>query len=181
MLASGITKHGYVLLKSKESRLRDWNETTLYRCVDNQSTWNQKNLDYEIETTTQPAMHAAFQDPWNQKNLDYEIETWCQFSDTKKPNTFTWNQKNLDYEIETSARTYCYLLAVLELEIKRISITRLKQTFSNAYLVPSHLEIKRISITRLKRRGICGASIPLSYLEIKRISITRLKRDVDQR
>ena len=37
---------------------------------------------------------------WNQKNLDYEIETW----DTSEAWIFaskTWNQKNLDYEIET--------------------------------------------------------------------------------
>ena len=38
---------------------------------------------------------------WNDKNLDYEIETrlslWCRLL-TK---LLTWNDKNLDYEIET--------------------------------------------------------------------------------
>ena len=38
-------------------------------------TWNQKNLDYEIETLKRiKALPVFFS--WNQKNLDYEIETW---------------------------------------------------------------------------------------------------------
>ena len=63
------------------------------------TTWNQKNLDYEIETARTAWDRRAYRS-WNQKNLDYEIETFkvskcwlCVFQ--------TWNQKNLDYEIET--------------------------------------------------------------------------------
>ena len=38
-------------------------------------TWNDKNLDYEIETALrQVSCHC--QQTWNDKNLDYEIETW---------------------------------------------------------------------------------------------------------
>ena len=60
---------------------------------------------------------------WNQKNLDYEIETilwvWTLMA------VVTWNQKNLDYEIETAIRDSCAKDRG-KLEIKRTSITRLK-------------------------------------------------------
>ena len=38
-------------------------------------TWNQKNLDYEIETYRMPGFLVDHFQTWNQKNLDYEIET----------------------------------------------------------------------------------------------------------
>ena len=39
---------------------------------------------------------------WNQKFLDYEIETRIAESPPKQfDNRFSWNQKFLDYEIET--------------------------------------------------------------------------------
>ena len=114
-------------------------------------TWNQKNLDYEIETlwmqmrivgsitcleikrTSITRLKLAVTDAelekinsaWNQKNLDYEIETsykpiyrhqheWLEIKRTSitrlkhyiswqgsRAYNLTWNQKNLDYEIET--------------------------------------------------------------------------------
>ena len=136
--------------------------------------------------------------PWNQKNLDYEIETvvWRMNRSVHR----TWNQKNLDYEIETkqfvSRAVYQSIL-----EIKRTSITRLK--LCEVFLVIGialGLEIKRTSITRLKLWGhlrrvellIPWNQKNLDYeietmeeqyrrfflsdgLEIKRTSITRLK------
>ena len=42
--------------------------------IERLSTWNQKNLDYEIETILKNRGAEVVQ-PWNQKNLDYEIET----------------------------------------------------------------------------------------------------------
>ena len=63
-------------------------------------------------------------DTWNQKNLDYEIET-IVYNLHLNEHTLPWNQKNLDYEIETGRhnvkRNDSYWL-----EIKRTSITRLK-------------------------------------------------------
>ena len=65
---------------------------------------NQKNLNYEIETSI-----SAFMDikghllAMNQKNLNYEIETsqrWLCLTSSAG----TMNQKNLNYEIETSTR-----------------------------------------------------------------------------
>ena len=61
---------------------------------------------------------------WNQKNLDYEIETNAcniQVGFTE----VTWNQKNLDYEIETLFSSLWHA-PWTSLEIKRTSITRLK-------------------------------------------------------
>ena len=38
-------------------------------------TWNQKKLDYEIETMQKMAQQRSSGCTWNQKKLDYEIET----------------------------------------------------------------------------------------------------------
>ena len=119
-----------LLLKSKEPRLRDWNLLPMppQKCGKWQ-TWNQKNLDYEIETTI-------------------TLITASQKSPIKK----SWNQKNLDYEIETTM--FVSIKTSLScLEIKRTSITRLKHVFGHCpEMVVHNLEIKRTSITRLKHR-----------------------------
>ena len=86
-------------LKSKEPRLRDWNVREYWRVLWGLMAWNQKNLDYEIETT------------------DRLISSGPVFT--------TWNQKNLDYEIETPVRL-TEKVQLSPLEIKRTSITRLK-------------------------------------------------------
>ena len=89
---------------------------------DDRLTWNQKNLDYEIETATslptfldtvfletkrtsitrlkQDAPSCRIIITWNQKNLDYEIET-LPIQSAPYAVEYAWNQKNLDYEIET--------------------------------------------------------------------------------
>ena len=88
------------------------------------SAWNQKNLDYEIETACFHSTCPHESPTWNQKNLDYEIETDIHV--TLKAHFHAWNQKNLDYEIETFPNP-TRALGAPWLEIKRISITRLKQ------------------------------------------------------
>ena len=189
-------------LKSKEPRLRDWN----------------LGVDPGIANTGLAA--------WNQKNLDYEIET-CSRTTPYRSHRATWNQKNLDYEIETLFSTPVAMLW-FRLEIKRTSITRLKRsnqgwrssdnrdlkskeprlrdwnlavgkerrhdcdfvTWNQKNLdyeietlfphlleqVCMSLEIKRTSITRLKPTNSEVLNAPDVYLEIKRTSITRLKR-----
>ena len=141
-------------LKWKEPRLRDWNWTTpsalwrssilllemkrtsitrlkrdMYRnCTRYRSgrAWNEKNLDYEIETQeiyTNGYEHLA----WNEKNLDYEIETgegeWIRrkvlfYLKWKEPRLRDWNDIDL----------WLYLNAGFTLEMKRTSITRLKRS-----------------------------------------------------
>ena len=89
-------------------------------------TWNEKNLDYEIETSGFSGVNTlSVSLTWNEKNLDYEIETkfsvldaaprfylkWKEprLRDWNVPSFFrlsskcasSWNEKNLDYEIET--------------------------------------------------------------------------------
>ena len=39
------------------------------------SPWNDKNLDYEIETNALKLAPPILEFSWNDKNLDYEIET----------------------------------------------------------------------------------------------------------
>ena len=63
-------------LKRQEPRLRDWNafvSSDLYGVVP--VAWNDKNLDYEIETGGSLVVKVKKVLPWNDKNLDYEIET----------------------------------------------------------------------------------------------------------
>ena len=86
--------------------------------------WNQKYLDYEIETSVKGAILVTTFSPWNQKYLDYEIETWTY------PFGWYWN---------------LYIL-----EIRSISITRLKREVADAITILLPLEIRSISITRLK-------------------------------
>ena len=87
--------------------------------------------------------------PWNQKYLDYEIETiGVRFESPS--DCSAWNQKYLDYEIETIP-SHLTAWQVKTLEIKSISITRFK--LSNQRKLCDRLdclEIKSISITRLK-------------------------------
>ena len=100
MLLSSLTSTFTSSLKSKEPRLRDWNIDS-HRLVG-----------------------GLFGRAWNQKNLDYEIETTMPTGQTARTR-YTWNQKNLDYEIETNWRVVASA-GTLHLEIKRTSITRLK-------------------------------------------------------
>ena len=62
-------------------------------------TWNEKYLDYEIETL--PCVVSKFNASltWNEKYLDYEIET--KLGRLFQDGYDAWNEKYLDYEIET--------------------------------------------------------------------------------
>ena len=67
---------------------------------------------------------------WNQKTLDYEIETsMTRLYEWLRRIVSTWNQKTLDYEIETQFgdTPFGAINIPINLEIKRLSITRLKQ------------------------------------------------------
>ena len=68
----------------------------------NYGTWNEKNLDYEIETHLEKNSRKPIL-TWNEKNLDYEIETIEIVVNVVKRHT-SWNEKNLDYEIETDRK-----------------------------------------------------------------------------
>ena len=62
-------------------------------------TWNQKNLDYEIETVTLSNMPRTNLDL---KSKEPRLRDWNISLPFQGNNTaWTWNQKNLDYEIET--------------------------------------------------------------------------------
>ena len=85
------------------------------------------------------------------KSKEPRLRDWNSTSNTQRGGIdTTWNQKNLDYEIETNVKKIACLTAV-KLEIKRTSITRLKQNHATRKWTRSQLEIKRTSITRLKR------------------------------
>ena len=114
-------------------------------------SWNQKFLDYEIETEKiRQLSRKCCALCWNQKFLDYEIETNCTGL-SSPPRTFDgWNQKFLDYEIETGMYLLNQVLWITKVGIKSFSITRLKRRQSHSLPVSLLVGIKSFSITRLK-------------------------------
>ena len=174
-------------LKSKEPRLRDWNMSTTNLERIRLLPWNQKNLDYEIETAALVASQSWRYSPWNQKNLDYEIETQdyqepcstvsfrleikrtsiTRLKQAGIPNShnslYAWNQKNLDYEIETRTEyerteTQCRTWNQKNLDYE--IETRYEFGVEHQHLI---LEIKRTSITRLKLVGFtCWTRVSLA-------------------
>ena len=137
-----------LLLKSKASRLRDWNDTQKRLCnarypVEIKSIsitrlkqkvplwfersggcWNQKHLDYEIETKEAFSVAIVNLIRWNQKHLDYEIETRTTMNN--RISFKGWNQKSLDYEIETGINqmggkpSWCWNQKSLDYEIETL-------------------------------------------------------------
>ena len=179
-------------LKSKEPRLRDWNFTADGFSVFIHQSWNQKNLDYEIETRylcvlirdllrleikrtsitrlKRIGWNNASIAPMSLKSKEPRLRDWnfCPIVPMRPHVADPWNQKNLDYEIETFLQS-CGRSDVVGLEIKRTSITRLKLTeFWKQRLRLSRLEIKRTSITRLKRhRSDASRCVFIVYLKSK--------------
>ena len=88
-------------LKSKEPRLRDWNNDTDQIVWIGYVAWNQKNLDYEIETGSVPAIEKST--PVALKSKEPRLRDWNlkRILNVVQRSLTTWNQKNLDYEIET--------------------------------------------------------------------------------
>ena len=114
---------------------------------DFEGTWNDKHLDYEIETTPLGVPYRNSVYTWNDKHLDYEIETGHTY--ITDDFGFTWNDKHLDYEIET----FYFLFFGANLrkpEMTSISITRLKHDGELYIYYESAPELTSISIARLK-------------------------------
>ena len=139
----------YRALKSKASRLRDWNISKSFVYRGTSGTWNQKHLDYEIETEMSFAFVVSV--------------------------LFAWNQKHLDYEIETQTNLAASVGRFRSLEIKSISITRLKlESCFGCTSGRVHLKSKA---SRLRDWNAAAPACAICRygLEIKSISITRLK------
>ena len=122
--------------------------STKWRDMRGLLTWKDKILDYEIETKYWVIVGSSVTLPWKDKILDYEIETqrwwWRRWW------WFAWKDKILDYEIETLKRCH-WKFHIRPLEKIRFSITRLKLKdwlSTKSEIVP--LEKIRFSITRLK-------------------------------
>ena len=160
--------------------------------------WNQKNLDYEIETSslgtsTENPMTLeikrtsitrlklfTWQKLWycfskNLKSKEPRLRDWNLIAATGlTQGAIPWNQKNLDYEIETRYQRR-RLTLLLSLEIKRTSITRLKPLKREAEGIPA--KVLKSKEPRLRDWNSDSLSLPIPHtnLEIKRTSITRLK------
>ena len=119
-------------LKSKEPRLRDWNivKPNCY-CVVRSRLEIKRTSITRLKQTDNLIGRSLNVKPWNQKNLDYEIETapgYCNnrrqinsleikrtsitrlkqefYSSIARGAAAAWNQKNLDYEIETGIKCF---------------------------------------------------------------------------
>ena len=109
------------------------------------SSWNEKYLDYEIETAKISGWQTRERRAWNEKYLDYEIETGTRIryaaglaflemksisiTRLKRANTWlalrfqplSWNEKYLDYEIETRLIPYSWWsLSGLKWKVSRL-------------------------------------------------------------
>ena len=119
-------------LKRQVPRLRDWNQKITFFLDAPHLSWNDKYLDYEIETRIVPYSLICLLFPmstWNDKYLDYEIETCHRWIDR--------SERCLKHGLETTST----------------SITRLKpQQLDNVYRATYNLETTSTSITRLKLR-----------------------------
>ena len=94
-------------LKSKEPRLRDWNRCKSSLVITGSHTWNQKNLDYEIETGGQTPRR---------------LERITRLK-SKEPRLRDWNNRSRRRSLPTQ----------ISLEIKRTSITRLKHAMRSLF------------------------------------------------
>ena len=188
-------------MKSKASRLRDWNLLPQFLSWCQSHRLEIKSISItRLKLKMSGGAKSAGSGTWNQKHLDYEIETlpWCPRD--RLPRDAPWNQKHLDYEIETKRRigtrqqrrcstlkskasrlrdwngnTYYVEGACAVLEIKSISITRLKQVVGSAHRCSQgRLEIKSISITRLKHY-FNPISICFSFVVNLKLKASRLR------
>ena len=189
-------------LKSKASRLRDWNTEVAdpVRChliqleiksisitrlklhnrqfvgVDISAAWNQKHLDYEIETNHWKTRGRSYTSPLKSKASrlrDWNEDSTVLYLGTERK---AWNQKHLDYEIETDLNPQVPQSPKVHLKSKA-SLLRdwneyIRNCRSDDFCL---LEIKSISITRLKHKLQKPPTPRWEGLEIKSISITRLK------
>ena len=117
-------KVGWRCLKSKEPRLRDWNPALLENIK--QHDFVLKSKEPRLRDWNHPpvAGSASCLDCLEIKRTSI-TRLKLTANSTRVIISPTWNQKNLDYEIETSA-VIAWVAFPVRLEIKRTSITRLK-------------------------------------------------------
>ena len=133
-------------LKWKEPRLRDWNLISYAQSRCSPQPWNEKNLDYEIETSTSEngssgGSFLKWKEPrlrdWNL--VCQSVPAFSRILKWKEPRLRDWNFTS----------TPC-IDRLATLEMKRTSITRLKRCPACRSSSIFRLEMKRTSITRLK-------------------------------
>ena len=139
------------------------------RASSKKMTWNDKYLDYEIETLNGVIGHISgvnlkrqvprlrdwnaagnctsgrYFGTWNDKYLDYEIETVARSGGVRSRQQ-TWNDKYLDYEIETLLKPFVTLNA---LNLKR-QVPRLRDWNSKRNTV-SNPGLLLLVVSRLRR------------------------------
>ena len=141
-------------LKRQEPRLRDWNCNSAgwrYR-VSSLKRQEPRLRDWNYDDDM---LRVITPETWNDKNLDYEIETNRLCRDERRHGT--WNDKNLDYEIETQTKGHNTAIGTGDLKRQEPRLrdwNMLKCQFPNAIHI--RLETTRTSITRLKLREVIG-------------------------
>ena len=113
------------------TRLKQLHASALLRITGvNLWPWNEKHLDYEIETRI-PITRFIAGDFFLLEMKSISITRLKQMDlltlRLQRLSCFSWNEKHLDYEIETEPLKMSRIpQAVSTLEMKSISITRLK-------------------------------------------------------
>ena len=111
---------------------------------------------------------------WNEKNLDYEIETW-EFDVLVEFAAFAWNEKNLDYEIETRDST----IGMGQKICLKWKEPRLRDWNMYCPGVATFMMVLKWKEPWLRDWNMVTVLLPESagVLEMKRTSITRLKQN----
>ena len=138
-------------LKSKEPRLRDWNPISAYQPYWKQASWNQKNLDYEIETWIRilwggtPCWLEIKRTSITRLKLQFWAGRHCEKGlKSKEPRLRDWNRVH--------RRGYPGGTVCLKSKEPRLRDWNLDNAKSQ--ILDNFLEIKRTSITRLKQYKI---------------------------
>ena len=128
-----------------------------------------------LKLKTQPDFSVRPVLTWNQKHLDYEIETLSPMRSSSQPHT-AWNQKHLDYEIETSLHRELRAQTAWNLKSKA---SRLRDWNISSVLTGRCFSVcLKSKASRLRDWNLDMPNPPAesgTTLEIKSISITRLK------
>ena len=160
-------------LKSKVSRLRDWNLHVFNHLL------SLKRHLVEIKSFSITRLKRTLPFPcrdgnkgrWNQKFLDYEIETTTLVASDERYSMLGWNQKFLDYEIETSAYL-CRTQTYIQLKSKVSRLRDWNASATTQTTTPPSVEIKSFSITRLKLTSPCPERLSKFQLKSK---VSRLR------
>ena len=137
--------------------------------------WNEKHLNYEIETIMNKDRWSTVESNWNEKHLNYEIETPILDCSVFLAGPLKWKASQLwdwNYVIPSTDTVMMWVLKWKASQLWDWNL-RIRLCVRCWY---RQIEMKSISIMRLKRYDGEESGTDYIRIEMKSISIMRLKR-----